>query len=51
MFFRRKEQYVELALNHDELVLLRKVLLYMRNKLISEGKPVEDVNGLLIKLY
>ena len=50
MFF-RKESKVVLSLNHDELVLLRKVLLYMRNKFISEGKPIEDINDLLLKLY
>ena len=47
----RKEPKVVLNLNHDELVLLRKVLLYTRNKLLSEGKPIDDINELIIKLY
>ena len=50
MYF-RKESKVVLNLNHDELILLRKVLLYTRNKLISEGKPIEDINELILKLY
>ena len=49
--FKRREPKKVLELNRDELVLLRKVMMYTRNKLISEGKPIEDVNEIIIKLY
>ena len=47
----KKEMRKVLNLTRDELILLRKVLLYTRNKLISEGKPIEDINELILKLY
>ena len=50
MFFKKEVRKI-LNLTHDELVLLRKVLLYTRNKLVSEGKPIEDINDLILKLY
>lgn len=49
--FKRREPKKVLELNRDELVLLRKVMMYTRNKLISEGKPIEDINEIIIKLY
>ena len=51
MFFKRREAKKVLQLNRDELILLRKVMLYTRNKLVAEGKPIEDVNDILVKLY
>ena len=50
MFLKREERK-ELVLTHEEVVLLRKVLLYTRNKLISEDKPIDDINNLILKLY
>ena len=50
MFFRKEIRKV-LSLTHDELMLLRKVLLYTRNRLVSEGKPIDDINDLILKLY
>ncbi len=52
MFFRRKQPPKRvLELNHEELVLLRSVMMYIRNKLIAEGKPIEDINDIILKLY
>ena len=34
----------------DEARLLREALLAFRNKLLSAGKPTEDVNELIIKV-
>ena len=47
---RRKaeKRIVELFLN--EVRLMREALLAFRNKLLSAGKPTEDVNGLIIKV-
>ena len=50
MFVKREPRRL-LELNHDELVLLRKVMLFIRNKLLSEGKPIDDINEIIIKLY
>ena len=49
MFGRAKRDWV-LELCADERQLLTKALLSFRNKLISCGKPTEDVNELLIRL-
>ena len=47
---RRKaeKQIVELSLN--DVRLMWEALLAFRNKLLSAGKPTEDVNGLIIKV-
>ena len=37
-------------LSHDEVRLMREALLTFRNKLLSAGKPTEDVNELIIKV-
>ena len=37
-------------LSPDEARLLREALLTFRNKLLSAGKPTEDVNELIIKV-
>ena len=51
MMLFKKEARKILNLTHDELVLLRQVLIYTRNKLISEGKPIDDINELILRLY
>ena len=43
-----EKRMVELA--HDEVRLMREALLAFRNKLLSAGKPTEDVNELIIKV-
>ena len=47
----RKEQRCYVALRDRELRLAKYALLQFRNKLIAEGKPAEDVNSILLKLY
>ena len=49
MFGRRKRERV-LVLCADERRLLTAAMLAFRNKLLSCGKPTEDVNELLIRL-
>lgn len=48
LFFRKNVRYV--TMNAAEARLAKYALLWFRNRLIAEGKPTEDVNGLLIKL-
>lgn len=47
---RRKAEKRIVELSHDEARLLREALLAFRNKLLSAGKPTEDVNELIIKV-
>lgn len=47
---RRKAEKRIVDLSHDEAWLLREALLAFRNKLLSAGKPTEDVNELIIKV-
>lgn len=47
---RRKAEKRIVELSHDEAQLLREALLAFRNKLLSAGKPTEDVNELIIKV-
>ena len=47
--FRRKAEKRMVELSPDEARLLRGALLAFRNKLLSAGKPTEDVNELIIK--
>ena len=49
MFGRRKRERV-LELCADERRLLTTAMLSFRNKLLSSGKPTEDVNELLLRL-
>ena len=49
MFGRRKRDRV-LVLCTGERRLLTMAMLAFRNKLLSSGKPTEDVNELLIRL-
>lgn len=48
--FRRKAETRMVELSPDEARLLRGALLAFRNKLLSAGKPTEDVNELIIKV-
>lgn len=48
--FRRKAEKRMVELSPDEARLLREALLAFRNKLLSAGKPAEDVNELIIKV-
>ena len=46
----RKDEKRIVELSPDEARLLREALLAFRNKLLSAGKPTEDVNELIIKV-
>ena len=48
--FRRKAEKRMVELSPDEARLMREALLAFRNKLLSAGKPTEDVNELMIKV-
>lgn len=48
--FRRKAEKRMVELFPDEARLMREALLAFRNKLLSAGKPTEDVNELIIKV-
>ena len=48
--FRRMKRDRVLLLCADERRLLTTAMLSFRNKLLSSGKPTEDVNELLIRL-
>lgn len=48
--FRCKPEKRIVELTHDEVRLMQEALLAFRNKLISVGKPTEDVNELIIKV-
>ena len=48
--FRRKAEKRMVELSPDEARLLREALLAFRNRLLSAGKPTEDVNELIIKV-
>ena len=48
--FRREAEKRMVELSPDEARLLREALLAFRNKLLSAGKPTEDVNELIIKV-
>lgn len=48
--FRRKAEKRMVELSPDEARLMREALLAFRNKLLSAGKPTEDVNELIFKV-
>ena len=50
MLFRKEKKYY-VILSDRELRLAKYALLQIRNKLLTEGKPAEDVNELLLKLW
>lgn len=47
---RRKAEKRIVELSPDEARLMREALLAFRNKILSAGKPTEDVNELIIKV-
>ena len=50
MLFRKEKMYY-VILSDRELRLAKYALLQFRNKLLAEGKPAEDINSILLKLY
>ena len=48
--FRRKAEKRMVELSPNEVRLMRETLFAFRNKLLSAGKPTEDVNELIIKV-
>ena len=48
--FHRKAEKRMVELSPNEARLMREALLAFRNKLLSAGKPTEDVNELIIKV-
>ena len=48
--FRRKNDKRIVELNPEELRLAKYALLGLRNKLVAQDKPTEDVNELLLKI-
>ena len=50
LLFRRKAEKRIVELSLGKVRLMREALLAFRNKLLSAGKPTEDVNELIIKV-
>ena len=48
--FRRKAEKRMVELSSNEARMMREALLTFRNKLLSAGKPTEDLNELIIKV-
>ena len=48
--FRREAEKRMVELSPNEVRLMREAILALRNKLLSAGKPTEDVNELIIKV-
>ena len=48
--FGKKKNQVRLELTVDEMRILRKIMLYFRNKVVSDGRPSEDIDALIVKL-
>ncbi len=48
--FGKKNNQVRLELTTDELRVIRKIMLYFRNKVATKGEPTEDIDALIIKL-
>ena len=48
--FRRKNDKRIVELNPEDLRLAKYALLGFRNKLVTQGKPTEDINELLLKI-
>ena len=50
IMFKRKEERVLLTLTHEEKRCLLHVMIWFRNKVLSEGGPTEDIDGVILKL-
>lgn len=48
--FGRKKNQVRLELTTDELRILRKIMLYFRNKVAADNGPTEDIDAVIVKL-
>ena len=48
--FRRKKKLRILELSPVEKRLLIRAMLQFRNKLVATGRPIEDVNEILLKI-
>ncbi len=48
--FKRKEDRVLLTLTHEEKRYLLQVMVWFRNKVLSEGGPTEDIDAVILKL-
>ena len=50
MFGKRKDRVI-LEVTADEMRILRKTMLLFRNRMIEAGKPTEDIEGVIAKLW
>ena len=50
MFGRNKERYI-LELSQEEARLLKAAMIFFHNWAIERGKPQEDIEEILVKLY
>lgn len=48
--FGRKKNQIRLELTMQELRILRKIMLYFRNKVAAENGPTEDIDAVIVKL-
>ena len=49
MFRKKKDQYC-LELSHEENRYLLHIMVWCRNKVLAEGGPTEDIDGVILKL-
>lgn len=49
MFRKKKDQYC-LELSHEEKRYLLHIMVWFRNKVLAEGGPTEDIDGVILKL-
>lgn len=50
MLFRKKAPKVVVELTPEEIRLMRYALLNFRNKALAAGKPIEDINNLILMI-
>ena len=50
MFGIKKKNNLTVKINYCELKMIREGLLFLRNRLVSEGKDADFINEVLIKL-
>ena len=48
--FKRKKDQVHLELTHREKRYLLQIMVWFRNKVLSEGGPTEDIDDVILKL-
>lgn len=48
--FGKKKNKVRLELTHEEKRYLFQIMIWFRNKVLSEGGPTEDIDGVILKL-